>query len=527
MGSVAMDAAGNIAVGFDASDSTIHPQLRYAGRLASDPPNQLAQGESHLFDGTGSQTGTSNRWGDYSAMTVDPVDDCTFWYANEYYATTGQFNWRTRIGSFKFDACGQPGFTLAPNPPEQTVCAGTPATYDITVGSIAAFNSPVSLSALGNPSPSTATFSPNPVPSLPGDSTLTIDNTSGVASGTYPIEIDGSATGAADKTTSVSLTVAAGVPSAPSLTSPTNGSTQQPLRPVFTWTGSADSYVIDVATDSGFSNIVFTATVTTTTATPNADLQSNTQFFWRVTGSNVCGDGSASSTFSFTTIPILHTVTPLNGAHGSIVPSTPQSVIDGETTSFVVTPDNGYTIASVTGCGGSLSGDTYTTGPITADCTVITSYVPIPDVALTIDDNRAIAQYGNTLIYTIVISNATAAPASPITVSNAFPPELDISTATWTCNGGSGATCTASGTGALSDSGVVVPAHGNVTYTLTATVLADSTSSQVDNQVSVSGPGGNHTADDVDTLVIFRAGFELGDNGGNVTPTAPAKTKSK
>jgi len=72
-----------------------------------------------------------------------------------------------------------------------------------------------------------------------------------------------------------------------------------------------------------------------------------------------------------------------------------------------------------------------------------------------------------------------------------------------------------------------VPAHGNVTYTLTATVLADSTSSQVDNQVSVSGPGGDHTADDVDTPVIFRAGFELGDNGGNLTPTAPAKTKSK
>ncbi len=531
MGSAAMDSAGDLAVGFSASSASIHPSVRYAGRLSTDPLNSLAQGETDMFDGAGSQTGTSNRWGDYSALTVDPVDDCTFWYTNEYYQTTSQFNWRTRIGNFKFDQCGTPGFTLNPSPQSQSVCAGTPATFDVDVGSVSAFDSPVTLSASGNPSPSTATFAPNPVPSLPGVSTLTIDNTSGVADGTYPIQISGTATGAADKTANVSLTVAAAAPGAPSLTSPANGSTQQPLRPVFTWTGTADSYVIDVATDSGFSNIVFTATVAATTATPNADLQSNTQFFWRVTGSNICGDGAASSTFSFTTVPILHTVTPLNGANGSIVPSTPQSVIDGETTAFTVTPDNGFVISSVTGCGGSLSGNTYTTGPITADCTVITAFAPVPDVALTINDNRTFAQYGNTLIYSIVISNSTTAPASPISVSNAFPPELDISTATWTCAGGSGATCTASGTGALSDSGVVVPAHGNVTYTLTATVLANSASSQVDNQVSVTGPGGSHSADDVDTLVIFRAGFELGDNGGNVTPTVPAgpapKTKSK
>ena len=68
--------------------------------------NTLAQGETHLFDGTGSQTDTFNRWGDYSAMSVDPVDDCTFWYTQEYYpAPTGSFNWRTRIGNFKYPGC--------------------------------------------------------------------------------------------------------------------------------------------------------------------------------------------------------------------------------------------------------------------------------------------------------------------------------------------------------------------------------------------------------------------------------------
>src|ERR1043166_9848888 len=100
MGSAAMDGRGNLAIGFSASSSSINPQVRYAGRLAGDPLNTLAQGEAPLFDGTGSQTGTSNRWGDYSDMTVDPVDDCTFYYANEYYQTTSSFNWRTHIGYF-------------------------------------------------------------------------------------------------------------------------------------------------------------------------------------------------------------------------------------------------------------------------------------------------------------------------------------------------------------------------------------------------------------------------------------------
>ena len=102
MGSVAMDGNGNMAVGFSASSRNIFPQIRYAGRLATDPINTLAQGEAHLFDGTGAQINTSNRWGDYSSMAIDPVDDVTFWYTTEYYSTTSSFNWRTRIGNFHF-----------------------------------------------------------------------------------------------------------------------------------------------------------------------------------------------------------------------------------------------------------------------------------------------------------------------------------------------------------------------------------------------------------------------------------------
>jgi hypothetical protein len=101
-----------MALGFSAADATIHTQIRYTGRLASDPLNTMAQGEAHLFDGAGSQTDTVNRWGDYSDMTVDPTDDCTFWYTTEYYDTNSSFNWRTRIGNFRVGTCGQTADTV-------------------------------------------------------------------------------------------------------------------------------------------------------------------------------------------------------------------------------------------------------------------------------------------------------------------------------------------------------------------------------------------------------------------------------
>jgi len=110
MGSAAEDNQGNLAVGYSVSDGTsTFPGIRYAGRLASDPAGSLAQGEATLIAGTGIQTSTGNRWGDYSALTLDPTDDCTFWYTTEYYTAAGQAassaGWQTRIGSFKFPTC--------------------------------------------------------------------------------------------------------------------------------------------------------------------------------------------------------------------------------------------------------------------------------------------------------------------------------------------------------------------------------------------------------------------------------------
>ena len=104
MSSAAMDKLGNIAVGYSASSGTVHPAVRYAVRQAGDPPGTL-QAETSVIEGGGSQLTNLNRWGDYSAMTIDPVDDCTFWYTNEYLKANGTFNWSTRIASFKIAGC--------------------------------------------------------------------------------------------------------------------------------------------------------------------------------------------------------------------------------------------------------------------------------------------------------------------------------------------------------------------------------------------------------------------------------------
>lgn len=107
MPSLALDRAGNMAMGYTTSNSTTEfPSMRYAGRLSTDPINTFSQTEQTLFTGTASQTGSS-RWGDYSSMMLDP-DGCTFWYTNEYANPADQtFNkrWLTKIGSFKFAAC--------------------------------------------------------------------------------------------------------------------------------------------------------------------------------------------------------------------------------------------------------------------------------------------------------------------------------------------------------------------------------------------------------------------------------------
>jgi hypothetical protein len=103
LGSIAEDHQGNIAIGYSVSSSSMYPAIRYTGRLSTDPLGAM-EPEATIFSGAGAQTASGNDWGNASSMAIDPSDDCTFWYTNEYLTATGT-TWLTRIASFKFSAC--------------------------------------------------------------------------------------------------------------------------------------------------------------------------------------------------------------------------------------------------------------------------------------------------------------------------------------------------------------------------------------------------------------------------------------
>jgi hypothetical protein len=277
MGALAVDKLGNMALGYATSNASSpnFPSIAYSGRLVDDPLNNLSQTETVLVQGSGSQVNTCggaacHRWGDYSSMSIDPSDDCTFWYTNEYYdsqASGNSGNWHTRIGSFKFPSCtsavthtvtpsvGTPSGTIAPSTP-QTVADGATTSFTLT------------------------------------------------PSGGFEIESVGGTCG------------------------------------------------------GSLAGNLFTTNAITADCTVIAN---------------------------FAPIVVTHTVTPSIGTpSGTIAPSTPQTVVEGDTTSFTLTPSSGFQIAGVGGtCGGSLAGSVFTTNPVTADCTVIANFIANPLASVT------------------------------------------------------------------------------------------------------------------------------------------------
>jgi hypothetical protein len=210
MGSIAMDQAGDMAVGYSVASSSLNPTIRYTGRVPSDPSGTM-EAEVNVVTGTGSQTTGLSRWGDYSAMQVDPVDDCTFWYTQEYIKTNGTFNWNTRIANFKFPTCGSttPDFTIGASPSSLTIAQGSSGTSTITITSLNSFNAATTLSASGLPSGVTAAFSTNPVtPPANGSatSTLTLTASGTATTGNATVTITGTS-GALTHSATIALTV--------------------------------------------------------------------------------------------------------------------------------------------------------------------------------------------------------------------------------------------------------------------------------------------------------------------------------
>jgi hypothetical protein len=248
MGSIAMDSAGDIAVGYSASSSSIHPAIRYTGRTPADPLGVL-QVESSIIEGTGSQLSGLSRWGDYSSMSVDPVDDCTFWYTTEYLKIDGTFNWNTRIASFKFPGCGAPptpDFTLTASPSSQTVAQGASTTYTATVTPSGGFTGTVTFSVSGLPAGASGSFNPTSV-SGSGTSTLTVLTSATTPAGSYPLTITGTS-GTLIHSISVTLVVsAAGGSDFAISASPSSQTVAQ---------GASTTYTVTITATGGFAGTV-------------------------------------------------------------------------------------------------------------------------------------------------------------------------------------------------------------------------------------------------------------------------------
>jgi hypothetical protein len=210
MGSIVMDQSGNMALGYSTSSSSLHPQINYTGRLSTSPAGVMDQGEGTIINGAGSQTGSNlSRWGDYSSMSIDPSDDCTFWYTNEYIPSNGAFNWKTRIGSFKFSTCGAPAgdFSISASPTNINIQQGSSGTSTISTAVTSGSAGTVNLSASVSPAGPTASLNPTSV-TAGGSSTLTVNVGSSVAPGNYTVTVTGTE-GSNTHTTTVTVTVTA------------------------------------------------------------------------------------------------------------------------------------------------------------------------------------------------------------------------------------------------------------------------------------------------------------------------------
>lgn len=208
-------------------------------------------------------------------------------------------------GNITIEAAANPDFTLLASPQALEVCAPADGQITVDVASIGGFSGPVTLSASGAPAGTTINIAPNPVVA-PGSGTLTIGNSGAAAAGDYLISIDGTGTPGI-RSTSATLSLSEGPAGQSVLTSPADGATNVEPTPTLVWdpaTGAA-SYLVEIASDSGFGNIVYSAVESATSHTVGSNLANGTDYFWRVSAQNLCGDvASDTAMFSVIAAPI-------------------------------------------------------------------------------------------------------------------------------------------------------------------------------------------------------------------------------
>ena len=254
MASLAEDKVGDIGMGYSASSSSIYAGIRFTGRAPSDTLGTM-EGEDNIVSGLAAQVGTYGyRWGDYTAMQVDPSDDCTFWYVDQYQTVTGEGDWSTNISSFAFPTCtGLPAFFLAAAPVSVSVADGGSGTSAISIAPVNGFNGSVTFSSSNLPGGVTAAFNPNPTTST---STMTFTAGTTTPAGTYTVNVNG-VSGSVHGTTSLQLTVTAApavtiLPASPTWGNVVVGGTSAAKSITLTNTGAATLNINSIVASGDF-----------------------------------------------------------------------------------------------------------------------------------------------------------------------------------------------------------------------------------------------------------------------------------
>jgi len=420
MGSIAMDQAGNIALGFSTSSSTTKPSIRYTGRLAGDASGTMTQGEGIIITGAGAQGSTLSRWGDYSSLQIDPVDDCTFWYANEYIPANGTFNWKTRIASFELPGCGAPAaddFSIAANPASLAVAQGSSATSAINTAVTSGAAQSVTLSVSGAPAGATASLSPSTV-TAGNASTLTFDAGT-AAAGTYTLTITGTATSGSHSTSvSVTLTPPAasdfGIAASPASASVVSGGSATYSVTTSVVTGSAESVALSISGLPAGASASFAPTSVTAGGSSMLTVNSATAAVGTYT---LTITGTAPSATHSTMVSL--TINPQTPPDFTIVVSPASaSVAAGSSTSYSVTTTavNGSTQSITLSVSGLPSGVTGSFSPATVTAGSSST--------LTISASSTAAASTTTFSVTGTSGTTVHTASASITVTAGGPPTL-------------------------------------------------------------------------------------------------------
>ena len=309
---ISVDQGGTVHLGFyDTRHSPNRTGVDFYYVASSDGGATWVE-ETRVSASTSVNITNGQEWGDYNGLDVNNGQNniAMTWTDNRVVgASPLQRSFAARVSNLFSEPTFQLGVSGST---DLVVCAGTPLPpITVNVSSISDYDQPVTLTTpnLNLTAFGAGSFSVNPVtPAQPAaTSVLTLNTLGSAGTNTYPLTIRGVAgIGPSEMTKEVDLTVATfgGVPAAPVLTAPANGAVGQSTQPTLSWSAAtgAVEYFVELATDPGFTNVIFSA-LTENTSVQTSALADNTTYFWRVTASNPCGESTTSAEFSFKTQP--------------------------------------------------------------------------------------------------------------------------------------------------------------------------------------------------------------------------------